>query len=69
MYTSDHFPLAVKIAQLQTSLQTINIWNGPYFEGAKSVACLLFIIPMLILYMILQKRFVQSIDRIGITGE
>lgn len=68
MYTSENFPLAVKIAQLSTSLQTINIWNGPYFIGAKAAACLIFVIPMLILYMILQRKFVQSIDRVGITG-
>ncbi len=68
MYTSENFPLAVKIAQLSTSLQTINIWNGPYFIGAKCAACLVFVIPMLILYMILQRKFVQSIDRVGITG-
>jgi len=31
-------------------------------------ACILFIAPMLIMYMILQKWFIESIDRVGITG-
>jgi multiple sugar transport system permease protein len=29
----------------------------------------LSIIPLLIMYLILQKQFVESIDRAGITGE
>ena len=68
MYTSSDFPLAVQIARLPTNLTTINIWNGPYFIGAKSAACLVFIVPLLIVYMFLQRKFVQSIDRVGITG-
>jgi ABC-type glycerol-3-phosphate transport system permease component len=28
----------------------------------------LFIAPVLIMYMILQRKFVQSIDRVGIVG-
>ena len=68
MYTSENFPLAVKIAQLSTNLQVINIWNGPYFIGAKSAACLVYVLPLLIVYLFLQRKFVQSIDRVGITG-
>lgn len=68
MYTSSDFPLAVQIARLSSNLQTINIWNGPYFIGARSAACLVFIVPLLIVYMFLQRKFVQSIDRVGITG-
>lgn len=31
-------------------------------------ACLMYITPMLIFYMIVQRGFVESIDRVGITG-
>ena len=68
MYTSEKFPIAVKIAQITTDLQTIGYWNGPYYIGAKCAACLVFVIPVLIMYVILQRKFVQSIDRVGITG-
>lgn len=30
--------------------------------------CLLFIIPVLIIYIIVQRWFIESIDRVGITG-
>ena len=30
--------------------------------------CVLFIVPMLIVYMIVQRWFIESIDRVGITG-
>lgn len=68
MYTSENQPIAVKIAQITTGLQTIGYWNGPYYIGAKCAACLVFIAPVLVMYIILQRKFVQSIDRVGITG-
>lgn len=68
MYTSENQPIAVKIAQITTGLQTIGYWNGPYYIGAKCAACIVFVIPVLIMYIILQRKFVQSIDRVGITG-
>ena len=68
MYTSENQPIAVKIAQITTDLQTIGYWNGPYYIGAKCAACIVFVLPVLIMYMILQRKFVQSIDRVGITG-
>jgi multiple sugar transport system permease protein len=37
-------------------------------EGIKNAACILFIAPMLIVYMIVQRWFIESIDRVGITG-
>ena len=68
MYTSESQPIAVKIAQITTGLQTIGYWNGPYYIGAKCAACIVFVLPVLIMYIILQRKFVQSIDRVGITG-
>lgn len=68
MYTSENQPIAVKIAQIITSLQTIGYWNGPYYVGAKCAACIVFVLPVLVMYIFLQRKFVQSIDRVGITG-
>ncbi len=31
-------------------------------------ACLLYVLPMLIIYLFIQRKFVKSIDRVGITG-
>ena len=36
--------------------------------GIVMAACLLVILPMLIMYCILQKQFIKSIDRVGIVG-
>lgn len=70
-FTSDT-PLAV-------SMGSVNDFIGAkfgLFQGANSpqqaavlmAACLLLITPMLIFYMFIQRGFVESIDRVGITG-
>lgn len=38
-------------------------------ESVRMAATTLSILPLLIMYLILQKQFVESIDRSGITGE
>lgn len=38
-------------------------------EAIKMAATLITILPLLVVYLVLQKQFVQSIDRTGITGE
>lgn len=38
-------------------------------ESIKMAGTMLSILPLLIMYLILQRRFVESIDRTGITGE
>lgn len=42
---------------------------GSLNEGIKMAATMLTILPVLILYFVLQKQFVESVDRTGITGE
>lgn len=46
----------------QTSVNRMN-------EALKMAATVLAILPMLLLYLVLQKQFVESVDRAGITGE
>ena len=58
MYMTDYKPLAVRLDNFPESAN----------QMTKMAACLLFILPMLVLYMILQRKFVQSIDRVGIVG-
>lgn len=63
MYFDKNYPLSVTLSNAFT-----------YNYGSLTVAldqmagCLLFILPILIFYMIIQRKFVQSIDRVGIVG-
>jgi multiple sugar transport system permease protein len=69
-----NWPLAVKLSEI-TNYEGLGAMAGIKFgpENPESVAivmaaCLLFVLPVLIMYMILQNKFVKSIDRVGITG-
>lgn len=71
MYMTNNQPLAVALANLPSLLASLgmsaNIMNT--VSGSVIMAsCLLFITPVLIMYVILQRKFVKSIDRVGITG-
>lgn len=68
MYLSDNFPLAVKIYDIESLLTLQNEWGTYASISTKGAACFLFILPVLVVYLFLQRRFVQSIDRVGITG-
>lgn len=61
MYNQLSPPLAVQLENIQSSILRES-------RQAGMAACLLFIAPMLIMYAILQRKFVQSIDRVGIVG-
>lgn len=68
-FTTEEAPLAMVMNFLSVFLQQIGIWeHHPQFTTAVSAACILFILIPLVLYMIFQRKFVRSIDRIGITG-
>lgn len=67
------WPLAIRIANITKSevLGTLRINFGPAHPESIAIvmaACLVFILPVLVMYMILQNKFVKSIDRVGITG-
>jgi ABC-type glycerol-3-phosphate transport system permease component len=42
--------------------------DDPLRIAIMMAGCFMFIIPILIVYLFLQKKFVKSIDRVGITG-
>lgn len=68
-FTTEEAPLAMKMNFLSVFLKQIGIWeHHPQYTTAVSAACILFILIPLVLYMIFQRKFVRSIDRIGITG-
>ena len=46
-----------------------NVWDNPLFLSLISnVAALLMMLPLLIMYLFVQKQFVESIERTGIVG-
>ncbi len=72
MYLSNSFPLARQVARLPETLGSkyhiILSARDPQGIGYLMAGCVLFIVPMLIVYMIVQRWFIESIDRVGITG-
>ena len=69
MNAAESMPLAVRLANVETIMATLhNVWNGYKLTATQCACCILFIAPMLIMYIVLQRKFVKSIDRVGITG-
>lgn len=68
MYMNEKLPLAVSIANFPDMFNTLGLSSTGRGNAILMAACLMFVLPMLIFYLILQRKFVKSIDRIGITG-
>lgn len=68
MYTSENYPLAVSVANMIVNITSSVSNNTDIITAVTMAGCLMFILPMLIIYMFVQKGFIKSIDRIGITG-
>ena len=73
MYTENNHTLAFTlrnisgyIGQLWSSMK-ISADSSAYY-GAPLAACLMFIAPPTLLYGILQRHFIESVDRVGIVG-
>ena len=69
MYFSNNNTLSVRLTNLRMYLQNAGIdAEMAVTTGVVKAGCLLFILPILIMYLILQRKFIQSIDRVGIVG-
>ena len=70
IYLKADTTLAVGLGSVGSRLGAIYAYYSgiPQFASAVMAAALLFITPMLIFYMIVQRGFIESIDRVGITG-
>ena len=71
MYMMDEKSLAVMVHSIQDQVfLTFGEANGAsaLIFGIPPAACILFIIPPILLYMLLQKKFIQSVDSVGIVG-
>ena len=60
----NNYPLAARLSMLQSSAAYGVISD----TGFSMAGCLLFGAPVLLMYIFLQKKFVKSIDRVGIVG-
>ncbi len=71
---AESWPLAANLNELSSGDVTgylrsvISGASDPLRIAIMMAACLMFIFPILVVYLVLQKRFVKSIDRVGITG-
>lgn len=72
MYLTEDYPLAMQLNMLKENIMLIFSVradsSNPQTMAYLMAGCFLFILPMLIVYMILQRGFIESIDRVGITG-
>lgn len=72
MYLSSDLPLASGLGSIEPYM--VQKWGlylnaqSPQAASVVMASCLLFITPMLVFYMIIQRGFIESIDRVGITG-
>lgn len=72
MYLTEKPPLSVTMGNINDYIGAIyGLYGGastPQQASVLMAACLMYIAPMLVFYMIVQRGFVESIDRVGITG-
>lgn len=71
MYGNENNTMAVILNDIrQYIFLSFGEANGasPLIFGAPPAACLLYIAPIILIYMFLQRYFVESIDRVGIVG-
>lgn len=70
MYLLEGFPLAVTVGRMGTVLTSMGYYTfqNPEASAILMAGCLIFITPPLVMYLFLQRKFIESIDRVGITG-
>ena len=72
MYFTKDYPLAVQLSNLPQTLIATSVFKGGASEVMDNsvimAGCLLYILPVLIGYLLIQNKFVKSIERVGITG-
>jgi len=72
MYITKKLPLACSLGAVEPYIGAKwGLYGGastPQQASIMMASCLLFIGPMVIFYMFIQRGFIESIDRVGITG-
>ncbi|MCQ2451128.1 MAG: carbohydrate ABC transporter permease [Clostridia bacterium] len=69
MYLSSKYPISVQLANLSANLTTLAAQGIRFSDGALILAgCFVTILPLLIYFLAMQRKFVQSIATCGIVG-
>lgn len=72
MYLTSDMPLAVMMGSVEDYIGAKwGLYGGastPQQASIMMASCVLFVTPMLVFYMFIQRGFIESIDRVGITG-
>lgn len=68
IFFTNNFPLSVTLSSIKADALNTMGYRDAFAAPYVSAACLMFIAPVLIMYIFLQKKFIQSIDRVGIVG-
>ncbi len=67
LYLNDNQPLSVSLSKLASSIYNMSGYGSDSLTYSMA-ACILYILPVIILYLLLQRKFIASIDRVGIVG-
>ena len=68
IFFTNNFPLSVTLSNIRDQALNTMGYRDAFAAPYVSAACLMFIAPVLIMYLFLQNKFIQSIDRVGIVG-
>lgn len=70
MYTSQNYPISVALSNIYDSIKVLFGYNPAQNEATAVVmgACFISTVPMMLLYLFLQRKFIESVDRVGIVG-
>ncbi len=69
MYMPGERTLGVALMEYESILQGFGYWKGQNTATVYMLSgCILCVLPILIVYMFLQRGFIESVDRVGITG-
>ncbi len=69
MYMPGKNTIGVAITKYEFILQSFGYWKGNNLATVYMLsACVLCVIPILVAYMFMQRGFIESVDRVGITG-
>ena len=68
LYFNENRPMAVVLSGIMEQIKLRGGENINSPTGVAMASCILFMLPVLIMYLILQKKFIKSIDSVGIVG-
>lgn len=67
LYLDENQPLSVSLSKLASSIFNMSGYGSDSLTYSMA-ACILYILPVILLYLLLQRKFIASIDRVGIVG-